>query len=68
MIQDNEFLISLLQSIPRSATWMMLQPHSRTPGLSLTQLASDKSHFGSRSQQKAVRGFCGGIEPPSAVG
>lgn len=64
---DNAFLLSLLQMIPRSATWMMLlSPH--TPGLSLTQLSSDKSHSGSRSQLKDVRGFCEGIEPPSVVG
>lgn len=40
----------------------------RTPGLYLTQLSSDKSHSGSRSQQKAVRVVWEGTEPPSVAG
>lgn len=45
---DDEYLIPSLQLIPLAATWTMLQ-------LSSTQLSPDKSHSGSRSQQKAVR-------------
>lgn len=41
---------------------------AESPGLSSTQLSSDKSHSGSRSQQNAVRGFWERIEQTSVVG